>query len=138
VVVKTVGRVQDADMVALAAEALMISNPWNYTDIPQNKLSPLGEKALKLINRAIFLDPFHLLAHHLRIHLLETQPIITSSQGDDANVTAGVLLQQALQSAKALQTLAMGVNIQHMTGHLLHMPAHAFARVGHWQAALQV
>lgn len=48
---------------------------------------------------------------------------------------AGEQLQLAVDSADTLMGLAASSG---MTGHLLHMPAHALMRVGRWHDAVQV
>ena len=118
----------------------MITHAWNLTvGTAAEPLSSVGEEALDLIQRALQIDEHHLLAHHLRIHLLEAQPVLP---GPGTSDVPGPRLQLALDSGHALRKLARertgGWVGQHMTGHLLHMPAHVFMRVGLWREAIQV
>ena len=138
-------------MKAVAAEACMTASAWDYTTgDSSDPLSPLGVRALALIRDALRADPQHVLAHHLRIHLLEAQPLLgwsgVDSDFDSADATKlhavvearglpSELLSEAIASADALVALAASPGI---TGHLLHMPAHAYARVGHWKDAAEV
>lgn len=131
---------QSADVLALAAEAVMITRAWNLTiGTAAEPLSDVGEEAFGLLQRALHLDAHHLLAHHLRIHLLEAQPLQRST---GAASVPGPRLQLGLDSAQALRRLASertgGWAGQHMTGHLLHMPAHVLVRMGMWREAVQV
>ena len=129
----------------------MTSSAWDYTTgDSSDPLSPLGVRALALIRNALRADPPHVLAHHLRIHLLEAQPLLgwsaMDSELDNSNATKlravaearglpSELLSEATASADALVSLAASPGI---TGHLLHMPAHAYARVGRWEDAARV
>jgi len=100
----------DADIGALCAEALMDLSPWNqWSRDGQPKEGTL--EVLAILDRVIQLEPGHPLAHHLKIHALEASP----------NPAA------AVPSADALRTLVPGA------GHLVHMPAHIYARVGRWE-----
>jgi hypothetical protein len=110
---------------------------WNYTTTPTpGHLSPCASRVLRLIERSLYLDSTHVLAHHLRIHLLESQELVLE-EGDasGARWVAGEQLQLAVDSADVLIGLAASSG---MTGHLLHMPAHALMRVGRWHDAVQV
>ncbi len=65
------------------------------------------------LERALRLNPQHPGANHLLVHALESSPNP----------------QRALAAANRLQTLVPGAS------HLVHMPAHIYARVGRWDAA---
>jgi tetratricopeptide (TPR) repeat protein len=103
---------QDADVGALFAEALMDLSPWNQWQ-KSGDPQPGTLEVLETLDRVLELDPRHPMAHHLKIHALE------ASRHADA----------ALPSADALRELVPGA------GHLVHMPAHIYARVGRWHDA---
>ena len=98
---------RQAEVALLAAEALMNLHPydwWTLGGAPQ----PWTPQIEHLLARALALDPQHPGAHHYWIHLQESSPHP----------------QRALASADALRSAVPG------SGHLLHMPAHIYLRVG--------
>ncbi len=103
---------QDADVATLAAEALMDLRPWDLWT-PEGVAQPGADEVLALLERAMALDPKHPGALHLWIHALEASP----KPG------------RAVAAADALRDLVPGA------GHLVHMPAHVYARVGRWAEA---
>eukprot|EP00892_Ulva_mutabilis_P008676 jgi/Ulvmu1/6180/UM028_0036.1 len=119
---------QDATAAALAAEAYMNAHPWKYT---LNEKSAVLRKdtqaALDLLKYSLSLEQRHVLALHLTIHLLETQPR-ESSPGEDATLAEGEA------AADALAALA---HFPELTGHLVHMPCHVFIRKGRWADAIE-
>jgi tetratricopeptide (TPR) repeat protein len=105
-------RPRDADVVTLAAEALMNLHPydwWRKDGSPQ----PWTAEIRALLDRALRQSPRHLGANHYWIHLIEPSP-----QPRDA-----------LASADRLRHLVPG------SAHLLHMPAHIDMRVGRYADA---
>jgi tetratricopeptide (TPR) repeat protein len=106
-------RPRDADIAVLAAEALINLHPYDWWDV-QGKPQAWTPEILGLLDRALALDPRHAGAHHYRIHVLESSP----QPG------------RALDSAQALTRLVPG------SGHLLHMPAHIYMRVGRYADAI--
>ena len=102
---------EDYDLQALYAEALMTTMPWDYWD-ESNQPREKTEIVLQTLERVLARDPNHLLANHLYIHTVEkTHP------------------QWAAASADRLGSLAPDA------GHLVHMPAHIFIRVGRYREA---
>ncbi|MBI5363642.1 MAG: hypothetical protein HZA53_10725 [Planctomycetes bacterium] len=102
----------DADVGALCAEAIMDLSPWNQWS-KDGAMQPGTEEVVATLARVLQLDPRHPLAHHLTVHAWE------ASQHPE----------RALASADALMELVPGA------GHLVHMPAHTYARVGRWHAS---
>jgi tetratricopeptide (TPR) repeat protein len=103
---------RDADVGALTAEAIMDLRPWDYWDAAQ-KPHPETTEVLAILEAVRALDAKHPLAHHLWIHVVE----------------AGPEPARGLSSADLLRDLVPGA------GHLVHMPAHIYARVGRWNDA---
>ncbi|MGK7296644.1 MAG: hypothetical protein ACNS61_12605 [Candidatus Wenzhouxiangella sp. M2_3B_020] len=103
----------DLDAAAIYAEALMDLQPWNYWDDDGN---PVGEtpEIVAVLEGIIDRDPDHAGALHLYIHAVE------ASDEPERGVAA----------ADRLRTLIPGA------GHLVHMPAHIYARVGRWHDAV--
>jgi tetratricopeptide (TPR) repeat protein len=102
----------DADIATLAAEALLNLHPydwWRKDGTPQ----PWTPEIEALLARALAIDPAHPGANHYAIHLYES----SARPG------------RALASAQRLETLVPG------SGHLLHMPAHIYMRVGRYAEA---
>lgn len=102
----------DLDATTLYAESLMNLQPWAYWDDQGN---PLGntEEIVAVLEGIIERDPDHAGALHLYIHAVE------ASEEPERGVAA----------ADRLRTLIPG------SGHLVHMPAHIYARVGRWHDA---
>jgi len=99
----------DPDIGALYAESMMNRQPW---DLWTKDFKPKG-RALEIqavLERVIQLDNNHPGANHFYIHTME----------------ASSTPEKALPSADRLRTLVPG------SGHLVHMPAHIYARVGRW------
>ena len=102
----------DDDVATLHAEALMDLSPWAYwtTDGKPTAFTPtiLGE-----LERVLARNPRHIGAMHYYIHATE----------------ASSTPERALPYADALAALAPG------SGHLVHMPAHTYIRVGRYHDA---
>jgi tetratricopeptide (TPR) repeat protein len=103
----------DAEVAALAAEALLNLHPYDWWDATGNA-RPWTPEILALLDRAIALEPKHAGAHHYRIHVLESSPHP----------------ERALDSARRL------ANLVPASGHLLHMPAHIYMRTGRYHDAI--
>jgi tetratricopeptide (TPR) repeat protein len=104
----------DDDIAAMYAEAWMNTMPWNYWsdgDTPRPETVPVIAALETIIAR----NPRHPLALHLYIHAMEA-----SSNPDRAETAADTLLG-----------LVPG------SGHLVHMPAHVFWRVGRYHDAAE-
>jgi tetratricopeptide (TPR) repeat protein len=103
----------DADVLALAAESIMDTDPWNYWTNDGHPRPYTGD-VVALIERALAVDPGHPMALHLHIHALE------ASQDPARAVPSGERLARAVPGA----------------GHLVHMPSHVFFRVGRYADAI--
>jgi len=103
---------EDDDAASLFAESMMNTMPWDYWVDPENP-RPLTEEVLTALETVLERSPTHPLAIHLYIHAVEA-----SSSPDRAE--------------KAADTLA---NLVPGAGHLVHMPAHIYWRVGRYHDA---
>jgi len=103
----------DLDAATLHAEAMMNLQPWNYWT-PEGE--PIGQtlRIVEVLEGIIDRNPDHAGALHLYIHAVE------ASNEPERGVAA----------ADRLRTLIPG------SGHLVHMPAHIYARVGRWHDAV--
>jgi len=106
-------RPDDLDAQVFFAEALMDLQPWDYYDAD---LKPKGgtETAVSTLELVLARNPDHAGALHLYVHAVE----------------ASADPQRGVAAADRLRTLVPG------SGHLVHMPAHIYARVGRWQDAV--
>ena len=106
-------RPDDLDARVFHAEALMDLQPWDYYD---DQLRPKGNTAqvVSLLESVIARNPDHAGALHLYVHAVE----------------ASADPQRGVAAADHLRTLIPG------SGHLVHMPAHIYARVGRWHDAV--
>jgi tetratricopeptide (TPR) repeat protein len=105
----------DADAAVLYAESLMVLRPsqWWTAD---GKPAEGTLEILNVLERALAQHPDHIGANHYYIHALEASP-----QPD-----------KALPAAKRLEKLAPSA------GHLLHMSAHVYTRIGNYPDAARV
>ncbi len=101
----------DLDAAALYAESLMDLRPWNYWT-PQGEPYPGTEEIVRQLERVIARNPEHPGACHYYIHAVEA-----------------VNPQLAVPCAERLARLMPGV------GHIVHMPAHIYIRVGRYNDA---
>ncbi len=99
----------DADAATLLAEALMDLHPWDFWQESGEAQSWTGE-ILKLLEGVLERWPNHPGANHLYIHAVE-------ASRDPA---------RAMAAADRLRDLVPGA------GHLVHMPAHIYQRVGRY------
>ncbi|MBB6599739.1 hypothetical protein [Luteimonas sp. MC1825] len=106
-------RPDDLDAAVLHAESLMDLQPWDYYD---QELRPKGHTAevVQTLESVIARDPEHAGALHLYVHAVE----------------ASADPQRGVVAADRLRQLIPG------SGHLVHMPAHIYARVGRWHDAV--
>jgi tetratricopeptide (TPR) repeat protein len=102
----------DPDVAVLFAASMMDLRPWQlWTGNGQPRPGTL--EIVAALERALKKDPDHMGAHHLYIHAMEKSP----------------RPERALPSAAALAGLAP------LSGHLVHMPAHIYQRVGDFRRA---
>jgi tetratricopeptide (TPR) repeat protein len=103
----------DLDAATFHAEALMTLQPWDYWG---DNGRPTGntETIVSVLESVMERDPDHAGALHLYVHAVEAS--------DDPD--------RGVRAADKLRDLIPG------SGHLVHMPAHIYARVGRWQDAV--
>jgi tetratricopeptide (TPR) repeat protein len=106
-------RPDDLDAAVLHAEALMDLQPWDYYDA---QLQPKGHTAevVATLESVMARNPDHPGALHLYVHAVE----------------ASARPERGVAAADRLRTLIPG------SGHLVHMPAHIYSRVGRWHDAV--
>ena len=97
----------DLDAATLYAESLMNLRPWKLWSL-EGKPAEDTLEIVAILESVLRRDPNHLGANHYYIHTIEASPNPA----------------RALPSAKRLETLAPAA------GHLVHMPAHIYARTG--------
>jgi tetratricopeptide (TPR) repeat protein len=102
----------DLDAAALYAESLMDLHPWKQWTL-DGRPTEATEEILAVLESVLRRDPNHIGANHYYVHATESSPHP----------------DWALPSAKRLETLAPAA------GHLVHMPAHTYMRVGDYAAA---
>jgi tetratricopeptide (TPR) repeat protein len=104
---------RDPDVLTLTAEALMDLHPWDfYTSDGQPK--SWTAEIVRLLEQALALSPDHAGANHYYIHAVE----------------ASATPERALPSAERLGRLVPGA------GHLVHMAAHIYLRLGRYHDAV--
>ena len=104
---------KDLDATALAAESMMDLRPWNYWT-PEGKPYPGSDELVRMLESVIAANPEHPGACHYYIHAVEA-----------------VNPQAAVPCAERLARLMPG------EGHMVHMPAHIYVRVGRYKDAAQ-
>ena len=104
------------DIALIAAEAAMDTSPWNYWTADKQPQPRLGE-AVQLVETVYGRNPDHPQAAHLYIHLMENGP-----DPKKAEVAADKLSTPLAPTA----------------GHLVHMPAHIYYRMGRWKDSMRV
>jgi tetratricopeptide (TPR) repeat protein len=104
----------DLDAATLYAESLMDLHPWKLWSL-DGRPTEGTEEILAVLESVLRRDPNHIAANHYYIHATEASPHP----------------EWALASARRLETLAPAA------GHLVHMPAHTYMRVGDYSLAAQ-
>ena len=105
---------QDDDIAAMYGEAWMNTMPWNYwsdATTPRPEIVPV----IAALEKTIARSPKHPLALHLYIHAMEA-----SATPEKAEVASDTLLK-----------LTPG------SGHLVHMPAHIYYRIGRYKDSVE-
>ena len=102
----------DLDAATLYAESAMNLNPWKLWTA-DGKAAEGTEEIVSVLESVLKRDPNHLGANHYYIHAVE----------------ASSHPERALPSADRLGKLAPAA------GHLVHMPAHIYSRVGDYPAS---
>jgi hypothetical protein len=103
------------DTALLAAEAAMNTRPWDYWTADKQPNQRIGE-AVRLVETVLARSPAHPQAAHLYIHLMENgpDPRLAEAAADRLNVP-----------------------LAPASGHLVHMPAHIYYRLGRWQDSIR-
>jgi len=104
----------DTDAAVLFAEALMDLSPWDYWTA-DGKAKPGLEEIVPTLEHGLARHPDHPGACHYYIHAVEASP----------------QPERALPCAERLPGLMPG------TGHLVHMPAHIYMRLGLYREAVE-
>jgi tetratricopeptide (TPR) repeat protein len=107
---------EDNNILALAAEAMMDAQPWDYWEADYRTPKGRTTEVLALLETVLERDPEHPTAIHLYIH-------VTEASNDPYRAEKG---------AERLSSLAPAA------GHLVHMPSHTFHRVGRYIDAYRV
>src|SRR5687768_3502404 len=102
----------DHEIATLYAESLMDLSPWNYWT-PAGEPRPQTPELLAHLERVIARNPQHPGACHFYIHAVEA-----------------ATPEKAVPCAERLASLMPGA------GHLVHMPAHIYIRVGRYTDAI--
>ena len=104
----------DLDAATLYAESLMNLNPWKLWTL-DGAPGENTEEIVRVLESVLARDPMHAGANHYYIHAVEA----SSSP------------QRALPSAARLEQMVP------KAGHLVHMPAHIYSRVGYFSEAAE-
>ena len=104
----------DPDVLTLYADAMMNTMPWNYWQ-KDGKAKQETVSVMAALESAIARNGDHAGAHHYYIHLLE----------------ASETPERAEASADRL------VSLMPAAGHMVHMPAHIYLRVGRYADAAE-
>lgn len=104
----------DLDAATLYAESMMDLRPWGYWTRDGQPYEGMGE-VVTLIEKVIEKNPLHPGALHLYIHLVEATDKVDKAEGP----------------ADRLLTLMPAA------GHMVHMPAHIYHRVGRYSDAVR-
>ena len=118
------------DIGCLYAASIMMQSPWKWwpqdsiyalpSDLAISRMGLYNKKiqrmdnVIEILTKAIDIDPNHRGAHHYLIHAVEESPYP----------------ELALESSKTLFRLAGD------KGHLLHMPAHIYQRIGLYEESI--
>ncbi len=104
----------DLDAATLYAEALMDLRPWDLWTV-DGRPQPGTTEIVAVLESVLARDPNHPGANHYYIHAVEASPHP----------------ERGLASAERLKALVPGA------GHLVHMPAHIYMRVGRYEDATE-
>ena len=105
----------DDTIQVLYAESVMDTQPWDYWESAGAKPKGNAGEIVTTLERVLKRNPQHAGAAHLYIHAME----------------ASNRPESALPSARKLGGLAPGA------GHLVHMPAHIYYRLGMYRESLE-
>jgi tetratricopeptide (TPR) repeat protein len=105
------------DIALLAAEAAMDTLPWDYWEPDKQSAKPRLGEAIALVERVMARNAVHPQAPHLYIHLMENGPDPKRAEAAADRLAAGLARD---------------------AGHLVHMPAHIYYRLGRWKDSIRV
>lgn len=105
---------EDVDVLAFYAEALMDRSPWDYWEPGAAKPKAVVAPLVATLETVLKKDPSHIGGIHLYIHAVE----------------ASADAKRAERYADKLAKLAPNA------GHLVHMPAHIYFRLGRYKDSL--
>src|SRR5205085_2463065 len=105
----------DLDIAAIYAESLMDRSPWNDGEARDQKPREMVAPLVATLESILKQDPSHIAAIHLYIHAVEA-----SADAKRAEAYADTLAKLAPNA-----------------GHLVHMPAHIYYRLGRYQDSLK-
>ena len=106
------GDPRDDDAAVLYAESEMLLGPWDYW-LPDLRAKPHGMRAMDALAAVVRRSPRHAGGCHFYIHVVEA-----------------AYPERAVPCAERLPTLMPGA------GHVVHMPAHVYIRVGRYADAI--
>ena len=106
----------DDTILALYAESIMDTQPWDYWEEGGAKPKGRAAEMLAVLEQVYARNPNHPGALHLYIHAVE----------------ASTKPERALPHARRLAALMPGA------GHIVHMPAHIYYRTGRYKESLEV
>ena len=106
----------DTTIATLAAEAAMDTQPWDYWEPGGTRPKARGGYIVATLENVLRRHPGHPGAIHLYIHAVE----------------ASTTPERALPHANRLAALMPGA------GHIVHMPAHIYYRVGMYRESLDI
>jgi tetratricopeptide (TPR) repeat protein len=109
-------RFADDTVLTLYAEALMDTQPWDYWEAGGSKAKGNGAAIVQTLETVLARNPAHPGAIHLYIHAVE----------------ASTHPERALPYVARLPALMPGA------GHVVHMPAHIYYRVGMYRESLAI
>jgi len=104
---------EDNDAATLYAESMMLLQPWNYWTVGGEPKGAI-KQIVATLEAAVARDPNHPGACHYYIHAIE----------------ASLEPEKALPCAERLAQLMPGA------GHIVHMPAHIYMRLGRYDLAV--
>ena len=105
------------DIAMLAAEAAMDTLPWDYWEPDKQAAKPRLGEAITLVERVMARNATHPQAPHLYIHLMENGPDPKRAEAAADRLAAGLARD---------------------AGHMVHMPAHIYYRLGRWKDSIRV
>ncbi len=105
----------DDEILTIYAEAAMDTQPWDYWEAAGTQPKGRAQEIVAALETVLARNPKHAGAIHLYIHAVE----------------ASTRPERALPHAQRLGALMPGA------GHIVHMPAHIYYRVGQYRDSLQ-